>query len=81
MFDFGTAEIRSGRSCSRNRADCRLFWAEAPETRQLEPRLLLSLTYTNFPIPLVEVVQPSSNYLRAYIEMNTLLGTYSDQEI
>jgi virginiamycin B lyase len=58
MLDFGAGGIRSGRPDSRKRADCRLFWAEPAITRQLEPRVLLSLTYTNFPIPLVEVVSP-----------------------
>jgi streptogramin lyase len=58
MFDLGAAAIRSGRSDTRKRSDGRLFLAEAAETRQLEPRVLLSLTYTDFQIPLVEVVQP-----------------------
>ena len=58
MFDFDAAGIRSGRSDTRKRVDGRLLWAEAPEIRQLEERVLLSLTYTDFPIPLVQVVQP-----------------------
>jgi streptogramin lyase len=58
MLILGATGIRSSRSDTRKRTSGRVFWAEAPENRQLEPRLLLSLTYTNFFIPLVEVVRP-----------------------
>jgi streptogramin lyase len=34
------------------------FWADAPESLRLEQRVLLALSVTSFPIPLVGIVQP-----------------------
>ncbi len=49
---------RSGRNYSRKSKRNRLFWMGASDSPRLDPRTLLSLTVTNFQIPLVEIVQP-----------------------
>jgi len=46
------------RSRYRKSRPGRLFWADAPEPERLEERALLTLTFTDFPLPLVEVVEP-----------------------
>jgi len=51
-------ERRTGRADSRKSKRNRLFWMGAWESPRLEPRTMLSLTVTNFPIPMVEIVQP-----------------------
>jgi streptogramin lyase len=57
---FGTNgdEGRRRRSEHRTSRRNKLFWPYCPESRRLEPRTLLSLTATSFPIPLVALVQP-----------------------
>ncbi len=47
-----------GRTDARKSKRNRLFWTATSESRWLEPRTMLSLTVTTFPIPLVEIVQP-----------------------
>ncbi|MGO9470062.1 MAG: hypothetical protein ACLQVF_38675, partial [Isosphaeraceae bacterium] len=60
MTIFGKTENerRSGRADSRKSKRNRLFWMGASESPRLEPRTLMTLTVTNFPIPLVEIVKP-----------------------
>jgi len=58
IFSKRDDERRTGRADSRKSKRNRLFWMGAWESPRLEPRTMLSLTVTNFPIPLVEIVQP-----------------------
>ena len=56
--------LRNDAGCARSSDSRRarpgqLFWIEGAEARRLEERVLLALTVTSFPIPLVEVVQPT----------------------
>jgi streptogramin lyase len=48
----------TARPDSRNSTRNRLIWADGAESPRLEPRTLLTLTVTNFPIPLVAIVKP-----------------------
>jgi hypothetical protein len=48
-----------GRADSRKFERNRLLWTAPPESPQLEPRTMLSLTVTSYQIPEVELVQPS----------------------
>src|SRR4051812_37018865 len=52
-------EGRANRSDSHKAKPGRVFWVERPESKRLEERALLTLTFTNFPIPLVALVQPA----------------------
>ncbi len=58
IFSKRDDEGRSGRADSRKSKRNRLFWLGAWESLRLEPRTLMTLTVTNFPIPLVEIVKP-----------------------
>jgi len=58
LFSLRDDEGRLGRADYRKSKRNRLFWMGGSESLQLEPRTMLSLTVTNFPIPLVEIVQP-----------------------
>ncbi len=58
IFSKRDGERRTGRADSRKSKRNRLFWMEGSESPRLEPRTMLSLTVTNFQIPLVEIVQP-----------------------
>ncbi|MGO9467352.1 MAG: Ig-like domain-containing protein [Isosphaeraceae bacterium] len=58
IFSKRDDERRSGRADSRKSKRNRLFWMEASESPRLEPRTLMTVTVTNFPIPLVEIVKP-----------------------
>ncbi len=58
IFSKRDDELRRGRADSRKSKRNRLFWMGAWESPRLEPRTMLSLTVTNFQIPLVEIVQP-----------------------
>ncbi len=49
---------RSGRADSRKSKPNRLFWMGTSESLRLEPRTMPTLTVTNFPIPLVGLVEP-----------------------
>jgi virginiamycin B lyase len=54
------AEMRRARSTdSRKSRPGRLFWTAAGDGSRLEERVMLTLTLTSFPIPLVQVVQPA----------------------
>ncbi len=50
---------RAERSNTPKSKPSRVFWIETAESKRLEPRALLTLSVTNFPIPLVEYVQPA----------------------
>jgi streptogramin lyase len=58
VFSKRDDERRSGRADSRKSKQNRLFWMGASELRGLEPRTMLALTVTTFPISLVAIVQP-----------------------
>jgi len=58
IFSKRDDERRTGRADSHKSKRNRLFWMGTWESPRLEPRTMLSLTVTSFPIPLVEVVQP-----------------------
>jgi len=51
-------EQRTGRADFRKSKRNRLFWMGGSDSPRLEPRTMLSLTVTRFPIPLVEIVKP-----------------------
>ncbi len=58
IFSKRDDERRTGRADSRKSKQNRLFWMGAWESPRLEPRTMLSMTVTDFPIPMVEIVQP-----------------------
>jgi streptogramin lyase len=58
IFGQGGDNRRRARWKHRTRRQRKLSWKYGPESRRLEPRALLSLSATSFPIPLVGLVQP-----------------------
>jgi streptogramin lyase len=58
MFSKRDDERRTGRASSRTSKRNRLFWTGASELLRLEPRTMLSLSVTTFPIPLVGIIEP-----------------------
>jgi hypothetical protein len=58
IFSKRDDEQRSRQADSRKSKRNRLFWMGTSEAPRLEPRTMLSLSVTTFPIPLVGIIQP-----------------------
>ena len=58
IFSKRDDERRTSRADSRRSKRNELSWMGTWESPRLEPRTMLTLSVTNFPIPLVEIVQP-----------------------